>query len=100
MKKIIALGIFLTVFVNTYSQYHSLKQLDFIEENIPYFEFTGLGTNQIYIEMNFGLSKIEDFSFIDKLKMDNKITRIELLYTDYPKGINLVNLNNRRFNGN
>ena len=96
MKKLITLGIILALFADAFSQYKTLNKVDFIEEEIPYFEFTGLGSNQIFIEMDFGKSIIEDFSFLEKISLDNKIIRIELLYTDYPKGINLINLNNNR----
>jgi hypothetical protein len=57
--------------------------------------FKGLGKNQIYLQMSYGGTKIFNPATIKKIKK-RRVSKIELIYTAYPKGADIQVLNKQR----
>jgi len=59
------------------------------------YEFTGLSIDQTYLQMSYGGHEIKNPKAYGIFK-DKHITKIELVYTDHPAGVDLKLLNKQR----
>jgi hypothetical protein len=64
-------------------------------DTVDVYRMDGIGTKQIAIKMPFGGHQVLNPAIEHSLRT-KQIRRIDLVYTDYPKGADLIRLNRRR----
>ena len=69
-----------------------LPEMDTVE--VPFYQFDGLGESQFFLKMPYASSKIENEGTLKRLSA--KISKIQLVYSDFPKGAALHRLNKKR----